>query len=74
MSSETVKVPETPGFVQVLLSIVPTNIVGAFAEPNLLGIIFTARVFGIALLKLRESEKKHDVAEDSTEVAEQQVY
>ncbi len=44
-----VEVPENPGLVSVLLSIVPTNIFGAFAEPNLLGIIFTAIVFGIAL-------------------------
>ncbi|MGQ7274044.1 dicarboxylate/amino acid:cation symporter [Marinobacter sp. V034] len=52
-----IEVPENPGFVKVLLSIVPTNIFGAFAEPNLLGIIFTAIVFGIALLKVRESDK-----------------
>ncbi|MBU2873551.1 dicarboxylate/amino acid:cation symporter [Marinobacter salexigens] len=54
--SASVEVPENPGFVQVLLSIVPANIVEAFAKPNLLGIIFTAIVFGIALLKLRESD------------------
>ena len=62
-SSETVNVPDNPGFVQVLLNIVPTNIVGAFAEPNLLGIIFTAVVFGIALLKLRESGAQGQAAE-----------
>ncbi|MDO6442856.1 MULTISPECIES: dicarboxylate/amino acid:cation symporter [unclassified Marinobacter] len=55
-SSASVEVPENPGFVQVLLNIVPANIVEAFAQPNLLGIIFTAIVFGIALLKLRESD------------------
>ena len=62
-SSETVNVPNNPGFVQVLLNIVPTNIVVAFAEPNLLGIIFTAVVFGIALLKLRESRAQGQAAE-----------
>lgn len=62
-SSETVNVPDNPGFVQVLLNIVPTNIVGAFAEPNLLGIIFTAVVFGIALLKLRESRAQGQAVE-----------
>lgn len=55
-SNAEVAVPDNPGFVKVLLSIVPTNIVGAFSEPNLLGIIFTAIVFGIALLKLRGSD------------------
>ena len=62
-SSESVEVPENPGFIQVLLNIVPTNMVEAFAEPNLLGIIFTAIVFGIALLKLRESKAHGEVAE-----------
>jgi Na+/H+-dicarboxylate symporter len=62
-SSETVNVPDNPGFVQVLLNIVPTNIVGAFAEPNLLGIIFTTVVFGIALLKLRESRAQGQAVE-----------
>ncbi|WIX31834.1 dicarboxylate/amino acid:cation symporter [Salinicola sp. JS01] len=52
--SASVAVPENPGIVSVLLSIVPSNIVAALAEPNLLGIIFTAFVFGIALLKLRQ--------------------
>ncbi|WP_353979686.1 dicarboxylate/amino acid:cation symporter [Salinicola endophyticus] len=52
--SASVAVPDNPGIVSVLLSIVPSNIVAALAEPNLLGIIFTAFVFGIALLKLRQ--------------------
>ncbi len=47
--------PENPGLVDVILNIVPSNIIGAFAEQNLLGIIFTALVFGFALLKLRQS-------------------
>ncbi|WP_417502385.1 dicarboxylate/amino acid:cation symporter [Marinobacter sp.] len=59
--SASVEVPENPGFVQVLLNIVPANIVEAFAKPNLLGIIFTAIVFGIALLKLRESDTHGEV-------------
>ncbi|QBM16087.1 proton/glutamate-aspartate symporter [Marinobacter sp. JH2] len=62
-SSATVEVPENPGFVQVLLNIVPANIVEAFAKPNLLGIIFTAIVFGVALLKLRESEAHSEAAD-----------
>jgi len=62
-SSATVEVPENPGFVQVLLNIVPANIVEAFAKPNLLGIIFTAIVFGVALLKLRESDAHRESAD-----------
>ncbi|RKR06697.1 Na+/H+-dicarboxylate symporter [Kushneria sinocarnis] len=58
-----VSVPENPGIVSVLLGIVPDNIVAALAEPNLLGIIFTALVFGLALLKLRHSEHQHALGE-----------
>ncbi|KGX89719.1 sodium:dicarboxylate symporter [Pontibacillus halophilus JSM 076056 = DSM 19796] len=47
---------EHPGVMSVLLSIVPTNIVTAFTEMNLLGIIFTAFVFGIAISALRSSK------------------
>lgn len=59
----SVDVPENPGLVSVLLSIVPDNIVGALAEPNLLGIIFTAFVFGIALLRMRHSEGQGELGE-----------
>lgn len=49
-------VPDNPGIVHVLLNIVPSNIVTAFTEMNLLGIIFTALVFGIAISAMRSSE------------------
>ncbi|WP_148863841.1 dicarboxylate/amino acid:cation symporter [Marinobacter fonticola] len=65
-----VEVPDNPGFVSVLLSIVPTNIFGAFTEPNLLGIIFTAIVFGIALLKLRESKAHAELGQHLYRVIE----
>lgn len=55
--NETFDVPENPGIVQVLLNIVPSNIVTAFTEMNLLGIIFTALAFGIAISVMRSSEK-----------------
>lgn len=53
--TETVKVPENPGVINVLLNIVPSNIVTAFTELNLLGIIFTALAFGIAISAMRSS-------------------
>lgn len=49
-------VPDNPGIVNVLLNIVPSNIVTAFTEMNLLGIIFTALAFGIAISAMRSSE------------------
>lgn len=69
-SSAEVSVPENPGVAQVLLGVVPDNIIGAFAELNLLGIIFTAIVFGIALLKLRTSESHGALAEQLYRVIE----
>lgn len=61
--SLSVDVPDNPGMVSVLLNVVPDNIVAAMAEPNLLGIIFTAFVFGIALLKLRQGGAQQVMAE-----------
>lgn len=55
--SETFDVPENPGIIHVLLEIVPSNIFTAFTEMNLLGIIFTALVFGIAISVMRSSDK-----------------
>ncbi|GAB4071910.1 dicarboxylate/amino acid:cation symporter [Barrientosiimonas marina] len=61
--SDSFDVPDDPGVVSVLLSIVPKNIVTAFSELNLLGIIFTAFVFGIALSILRATESTKEVGE-----------
>lgn len=55
--NETFETPENPGIINVLLNIVPSNIVTAFAEMNLLGIIFTALAFGIAISAMRASEQ-----------------
>ncbi|MCA1055338.1 dicarboxylate/amino acid:cation symporter [Rossellomorea aquimaris] len=69
-TSETFEVPENPGIVSVLLNIIPDNIVTAFTEFNLLGIIFTALTFGIAISYLRSSEQFHEVGEQVYKVAE----
>ena len=61
--SESIETPDNPGVVQVLLNIVPQNIVTAFSEMNLLGIIFTALVFGIAISYLRSGRDHHDLGE-----------
>ncbi|MGO1692576.1 MAG: dicarboxylate/amino acid:cation symporter [Marinobacter sp.] len=68
--SAEVKVPDNPGIASVLLNIVPDNIFAAFTELNLLGIIFIAIVFGIALLKLRESEAHAELGEHLYKVVE----
>jgi len=68
--SASIDVPENPGIVSVLLSIVPKNIVAAFAEPNLLGIIFTASVFGVALLGMRHSAQQRELGEKLYDIIE----
>lgn len=62
-SNEGFDVPDNPGVVHVLLNIVPENIVEAFSEMNLLGIIFTALAFGIAISSLRSSEQHGELGE-----------
>ncbi|MCS2608565.1 dicarboxylate/amino acid:cation symporter [Halomonas dongshanensis] len=61
--SASFSVPENPGVVSALLNIVPDNLFGAFTELNMLGIIFTALVFGIALAKMRRSAAQRDAGE-----------
>ena len=63
-------VPENPGIISVLLNIVPSNIVTAFNEMNLLGIIFTAFAFGIAISSLRSSESHAELGEHVYKVIE----
>ncbi|WJY26870.1 dicarboxylate/amino acid:cation symporter [Sporosarcina trichiuri] len=61
--NETFDVPDNPGIVSVLLNIVPSNIASAFTEMNLLGIIFTALTFGIAISVLRSSSKMNELGD-----------
>ncbi|MFB1082624.1 dicarboxylate/amino acid:cation symporter [Jeotgalibacillus sp. JSM ZJ347] len=68
-TSETFEAPENPGIVSVLLSIVPSNIVTAFSDFNLLGIIFTAIVFGIAISYLRSNKDTQALGEQVYSVA-----
>jgi Na+/H+-dicarboxylate symporter len=62
-TTEKFEVPENPGVTNVLLNIIPDNIVTAFTNMNLLGIIFTAIVFGIAISHLRSSTEYHELGE-----------
>lgn len=62
-TEETFEVPDNPGVTSVLLSIVPDNIVTAFSELNLLGIIFTALAFGIAISLLRSSKEHAELGQ-----------
>lgn len=67
---QSFEVPENPGIISVLLNIVPSNIVTAFSEMNLLGIIFTAFAFGIAISSLRTSENYAELGEHVYKVVE----
>jgi len=61
--TEQVNIPEHPDVISVLLNIVPSNIFSAFTELNLLGIIFTALAFGIAISAMRSSEPFKELGE-----------
>src|SRR5699024_2067033 len=62
-TNESIEVPENPEITSILLNIVPDNIFTAFTELNLLGIIFTAAVFGIAISLLRSQKQTEYVGE-----------
>ncbi|WP_077329594.1 dicarboxylate/amino acid:cation symporter [Virgibacillus siamensis] len=62
-TNEEFKTPENPGVTSVLLNIVPENIIKAFSELNLLGIIFTAIAFGMAISALRSSQEYKQLGE-----------
>ncbi|MDW5377183.1 dicarboxylate/amino acid:cation symporter [Halomonas sp. HP20-15] len=62
-SEASVSVPDNPGILKVVLGIVPDNIVAAFAGQDLLGILFTALVFGLALARLRRSASQGELGE-----------
>lgn len=62
-AGETFETPENPGVINVLLNIVPSNIFTAFTEMNLLGIIFTAFAFGLAIAYMRSSAEFGELGE-----------
>ena len=49
--------PDTPGFSDVLLNIVPNNLFQTFASGQLMGILFLAVIIGLTMAKMRFSEK-----------------
>ncbi|MFB4169095.1 dicarboxylate/amino acid:cation symporter [Virgibacillus sp. JSM 102003] len=69
-TNEEFKVPENPGVTSVLLNIVPENIISAFSNLNLLGIIFTAITFGVAISALRSSKEHAELGESVYKVVD----
>ncbi len=49
--------PDTPGFSDVLLNIVPNNLFETFASGQLMGILFLAVIIGLTMAKMRYSDK-----------------
>ncbi|MDR4935462.1 dicarboxylate/amino acid:cation symporter [Rossellomorea marisflavi] len=68
--SKSFDVPDDPGLKSVFLSIIPDNIIKAFTELNLLGIIFTAIVFGTAISYLRSTKEYGELGEHVFKVIE----
>ncbi|TRM11920.1 dicarboxylate/amino acid:cation symporter [Lentibacillus cibarius] len=50
--------PDTPGFSEVLLQIVPKNIFAAFSSGDLMAILFIAVIIGIAISNMKFSNDK----------------
>ncbi len=56
LGDKKVEEAEAPSFVDTLLNIVPSNIVEAIAETNVLAVVFVALVFGFAISFMRYSD------------------
>lgn len=52
VATETVQTADTPSFVDLLISLIPTNPIAAMAEGNMLQVIVFAILFGLALSTL----------------------
>ncbi|MFC4619579.1 dicarboxylate/amino acid:cation symporter [Camelliibacillus cellulosilyticus] len=65
-----VNVTKPPSFIEFLIDIVPDNIVTAFGHLDLLSIIFTAVVFGLAIASLRQSDKYRSIGQMLFEVTD----
>lgn len=53
LPSVTVDAPETPTFLNVILQIVPDNIVATFSAGNVMGILFIAILIGISISSMK---------------------
>lgn len=51
-----VNAPDKPAFVDVLLNMVPTNIINAMSAGDILAVVFVSLVFGMAILFMRYSD------------------
>lgn len=68
----TVAVPDRQGFLDTLISMIPTNVVQAFAGSNILSVVFLALLAGIAMLYMRHSEdaRQRDLGETLMKVVD----
>lgn len=51
-----VTVPESPNFITTLINMIPTNIVQAMADGNILSVVFMAIIIGLPILYMRHSD------------------
>ncbi len=68
-ASTAVTVNEAPGFGQVLINIIPDNILGEMASGNMLAVIFIAIIMGISIAHSgKHGQRTAKVIEDMNEV------
>ncbi len=54
----SIAVPESPSFISTLINMIPTNIVQAMADGNILSVVFMAIIVGLPVLYMRHSEQE----------------
>lgn len=52
----SITVPDRPSFLATLINMIPTNIVQAMAEGNILSVVFMAIIVGLPILYMRHSD------------------
>ncbi|UNM96256.1 dicarboxylate/amino acid:cation symporter [Ignatzschineria rhizosphaerae] len=55
-SDVSITVPESPSFISTIINMIPTNIVQAMADGNVLSVVFLAIIVGLPVLYMRHSQ------------------
>lgn len=56
----TIETPNKPAFIDVILNMVPKNIINAMSSGDILAVVFVSIVFGLAILLMQHAESERE--------------
>ncbi|WP_227513682.1 MULTISPECIES: dicarboxylate/amino acid:cation symporter [Moraxella] len=56
----TIETPNKPAFIDVILNMVPNNIINAMSSGDILAVVFVSIVFGLAILLMQHAESERE--------------